>query len=98
MVTEQVTKMSSIGSLPSVNASKIDWPNESTEMHWPSVVCKAQGFWGPSLWGGGSGQGHSEEEAVTSSWEDQGRPYQGGGIWVRPGRMRVEPSPSALAL
>lgn len=78
MVTEQVTKVSSMGSLPSVNASKIDWPNESTEMHWPSVVCRAQGL-GPITLGrwewpgtlrGGSGhfQLGRSREALSGWW------------------------------
>lgn len=87
--------------MPSVNASRIDWPSESTEMRWPPTLCRARGSWGPiTLERGeeGSGQGHSEKEAVTSVWEDQGRLRGGGGIWAGPGRLGFEPSPSTLAL
>lgn len=57
-----------------------------------------EGAGGPSLWGGGIGQGPSEKEAVISSWEDQGRLPGGGGVWAGPGRMDFDLSPRLLAL
>lgn len=57
--------------MPNVNASKIDWPSESTETHWPPTV---QGSGKPGRMAGG---------AERRKWlEDQGRLHGGGGVWV----------------
>lgn len=58
--------------MPSVSASGVDRPSESTEMHWPPTVCRAQG----------------NQVSITSEKREQPGVLRGGSRRFQPGRSK----------
>ena len=81
--------------MPSVNASGVDWPSESTEMHWPPNSVQGSGEPGVHHFGEvGTARSAQRRKPSFPARKIKGGFTEEDGVWVGPGRMGVEPSPS----